>query len=142
MSSLAQLIQERWREELVPIFDGILYADGRIARFSYDEGVRMSGPSSLAAVLGANPDYWTSITEHQTARWGDLVLHCGGGGLGADGFVAATRADDGTLAWLMFSQRSNPFTALEVRDNVVRATTNVGHTWELALPTPDSVAIA
>ena len=136
------MIQERWREERVPIFDGILYADGRIARFSYEQGtVRMSGASSLAAVLGDNPDYWTSITVHQTAQSADLVLYCGGGGLGADGFIAATRAADESLMWLVFSQIANPFVALEVRGTVVRATTNLDHTWQLALPTPDSVAI-
>lgn len=146
-------LQEHWRDEEVPLIDGIIRADGEVVLFSYEATVRGSDRgvipspkerSTLREQLAADPDVWTAIDVMCRADWraGGLELHGGGGGFGSDGFVAATSLENGDLVWLVFSQWSNPFRSLAVEGAKLRAVTELGQVWELDLPTPTSISVA
>ena len=148
---MRELIQDKWRQEEVPIMDGVLYSDGRIVLFSYESvehrgerglHVVINGETTLADFLARDPDMWTSIIEMDSVTWdgGGLRILSGGCGFGSDGFVAAIRLPDEQLLWVAVSQRSNPFRALDRGDGYVLATTELGQVWRFSLPYPESVA--
>ena len=65
-----------------------------------------------------NDNIWTKIQAHPviiTAN--DLQIHCGEGGMGNEGFVAATNADG--LVWALFSTESNPFVKMTLNNKVL-----------------------
>jgi hypothetical protein len=152
MESVEQLIQERWRDEQVPLVDGILHDDGTVFIFAYEvvhagdeRGIEVTVErrDHLARILEENPDLWTTVMELEAVDWegGDLTIRCGDGAFGSDGFVAATRRSDDHVVWIVFSQKSNPFRKLTIQGESVVATTELGQVWRLQLPRPESVSV-
>lgn len=145
------LIQEKFEEEECPLFDGVLFGTGAIVlmesrTYVGDSGVvgqvRPLARSTLDSFLEYNPDGWVSFTSLSSSRWelAGLVLTCGEGSLGADGFVAV-REIDGPLRWIAFFQNSNPFTSVSLAGDEVVALSTLNHLWRFPVDRPEFVRV-
>lgn len=153
MSAVIQdLIQQRWNDEECPLFDGILFGDGDIVLMECRTHVRDSrletivrplARSSLGSFLDYNPEGWVSITPMASfdGESGGLVVTCGEGAQGGDGFVAVCEADDQRLKWLAFFQGSNPFKRVTVEHDRVVAVSTHDHVWTFPLDRPELVSV-
>jgi len=104
--------------------------------------VRPLARSTLESFLGYRPDGWVSVTSLVNLRLDreGLVLHCGEGSLGADGFVAV-REIAGPLRWAAFFQSSNPFRSVTLEGEHVVALSTLDHRWSFPLERPEHVQV-
>ena len=70
-----------------------------------------------------------------------IVLHAGGGSDGEYGYAAVSHAATNELIWLAFVERSNPFEAIALDGEIVRATTNLDLDWCFPLDEPEKVRV-
>jgi len=61
--------------------------------------------------------------------------------MGADGFVAVLRLDNGEIVWIAFFTRSNPFEEIQLVEDQVMARTNLGMWWQFPLHSPEMVTL-
>ncbi|MCK6588071.1 MAG: hypothetical protein L6Q76_10845, partial [Polyangiaceae bacterium] len=95
-------------------------------------------------VLEFNPDPWVNVTVLATFNWSDkgLLLSCGEGAMGNEGFVAASDASSGQIRWVAFFNCSNPFIRVCAKDDNVVAENNHGHLWLFPRASPERVVIS
>ncbi len=150
--SIESLIQYQWEKEYCPCVEGILFDTGDIIlmrnellidKETYVSRVHPLARTTLASFLEFNPDFWTSIGKAASTIWaeGALIISCGEGGSGADGFVAASRISDKHLIWLAFFQSSNPFNEVKVEGTNVIAVSTYGHEWTFPVWHPERVSV-
>lgn len=72
---------------------------------------------------------------------GDDEFVAGESDYGTDGFVAALHGEAKQLRWMAFFDSSNPFSALELADGVLRAQSTSGLVWCFSTNDPTSVHV-
>lgn len=152
MSTIEELLQERWGEGLCPIVNGLIFDDGRVvlcefkrARLDSLQAVdfKRVGVTTLEETLGGDDSYFTGVTQWCSAEISDTgkrVL-CGEGGFGGDGFVALTRVDDDHLEWIAFFENSNPFVSVAYTDGYVLAESSYGDRWSFPVTHPEDATV-
>lgn len=70
----------------------------------------------------------------------DIVVIGGEGGMGSDGFVAVTDLAN-QLQWLAFFDFSNPFVSVELLNEEIIGTNNLGEKWRFPLKNPSKIRI-
>lgn len=151
-SPMKELIQQKWREELCPGLNGVLFASGELVLMEctllMEESVTQArvqplARSTLNSALEFNENLWTFITELASCSWekGNLRLSCGEGSMGSDGYVAAVRSDDERLVWVAFFDCSNPFQDIRVVDAEAVVVSTHGHVWRFPLEHPERVTV-
>jgi hypothetical protein len=149
---IEDLVQTRWQREERPFFDGVLFDTGEIVIVecavvlgagSLSVTARPLARSTLASFLEHNPDAWVSITPLASVHLKSegLVLTCGEGSFGGDGFVALCDRDGDHLRWIASFQRSNPFKSVALEGGEVVAISTHDHRWRFPLQRPDLLRI-
>jgi len=156
--SQSEIIQEKWRDEECPLIDGITFGSGEIVAFEcrtlagkggIDVQVRPLIRGPIESALELCPDLWwaslVTLGEVQIADMG-LVLSCGEGSRGGDGFVAVSHRESGDLEWVAFFQSSNPFASVALEEGEggrksVRAVSTHGHVWKFPIDRPERVTV-
>ncbi len=147
-----ELIQEKWREELCPGLNGVLFFNGEMILMecallmqesSTQVRVQPLARSTLKSAMEFNENLWTCITELASSSWeeGDLRLSCGEGSMGSDGYVAAARISDDQLIWIAFFDCSNPFHKIKIVDKKAVAISTHGHMWIFPVEHPERVSV-
>lgn len=145
----SRFIEHAWREQQVPLIDGVLFATGAFYPVEYYA-------VTLRDVAGAGARVSTNVASHLEPTF-DLVsidelagqsdvasgvrYSCGEGGLGSDGFLACASLVTGDLAWIAFLQHANPFVRLTLTDRHVEVTNNHGHIWEFGKQNPLDITV-
>jgi hypothetical protein len=107
-------IADLWREEQVPIEDGLFLADGTAYAVGVVDGRLCVGAAmDLDAMLAADPDWVASIIINREVPIPGGLLCSGEGSYGSEGFFARLDTDR-NLVWVVHFQYSNPFTEIDV----------------------------
>jgi hypothetical protein len=131
-----------WSQGLLPIHDGLYEAAGPARTVRIDPtapgGLVLMELFDVDELLRADPDYVTSIdiTTRLDLPAGAGRLCCGEGSYGSEGFFARTDAN-GQLVWVVYLERSNPFTEVNVDDRRALFTSTSGVRIAVAITTPD-----
>jgi hypothetical protein len=126
-TTLAQL----WQREELPIRDALYLADGRAYAVAQDEqapgGLSVNEEFDLDAQLAKDPEWVTSIVVSNKVelRDGTGSLCCGEGSWGSEG-IFARLAPNGEPVWVVYLERSNPFTDIDIRNQVARFRSSSG----------------
>lgn len=145
-------LETRWRDEEVPIINGIAFASGRVAWINHEENdtpgeppfTLEAGPVLTLDELAEDPDFgWTSVVPNLEVRRSDgrWSAATGEGGMGGDGFVAVFQGAFETLLWVAFFEDINPFDQLSFSEDALIATTSLGHEWHFPLDAPEKVTV-
>jgi hypothetical protein len=146
-------LQTHWAAEQCPIIDGIIFSDGRLRLMTVEWVRGQAGRLELSV----SPGGWTSVAElasNSRLQWTGIIPLCntedlarklrvigGEGGLGSDGFVAVTSADNGAIVWIAFFNGSNPFEAIEIIGDWIVAKTNLQTVWRFPIGCPENVTL-
>lgn len=137
-TTLAQL----WQREELPIRDALYLADGRAYAVALDEqapgGLTVNEAFDLDAQLAKDPEWVTSIVVSKKVdlRDGTGSLCCGEGSWGSEGLLARL-SSSGEPVWVVYLERSNPFTDIDIRDQVARFRSSSGIAVTVALGDTD-----
>lgn len=143
---MISMIQKLWDEGLLPISDGIFFADDSAISFAikyYPRPHIIPGKSfSLGEFLQHSPDELTSIDTIAELQLSNGNYCCvGEGSHGSEGFIAYLNNDRGVV-WIIYSEQSNPFDSIVEcgKDEVlVRSTAQFG--LRIAVGAPDRLTI-
>jgi hypothetical protein len=141
-TTLAQL----WVRQELPIRDALYLADGRAFTVALDErapgGLTVNDPFDLDALLAEDPEWVTSIVVSKQVELdledGRGYVCCGEGSWGSVG-IFARLSPDGKPGWVVYLERSNPFTDIDVRDQIARFRSSSGVNVSVALTSSDFV---
>lgn len=132
------MISDLWRQEQVPIEDGLFLADGAAYEVDVvDTRLRLRAPLDLDALLAADPEWVAWITITREVPISDGLLCSGEGSHGSEGFFARLDANR-NLVWVVHFQESNPFNEISVHGAEVTFTSTLGVSVivDLAAPIP------
>lgn len=147
-----QIIQDKWKDRMCPIVNGITFGNGMIFRLEFQDlefddnisPLQVTERMDVELFTGKFGDYWTTLTSLCEFRLPqrNLLVYGGEGGFGADGFVALSRISDDYLNWLAFFDDSNPFVEVSINDeSVLIGITTLGDVWQFPLDHPESVKV-
>lgn len=144
---MIELIQEKWREGLAPIVNGIQFADGKICQLesTSPESTENSKPTEtkLETLKDKNEIQWAHYMELHFieihAR--GIRLCCGEGSMGGDGYVAAVDIKSNLLIWVAYFDYSNPFINVKLNNDSIVATNNSGDQWYFHIDHPELITV-
>lgn len=123
------IIQAHWLENKLVGINSLLYNSGIVTLLnvytvsSEKEKKQFAFPiadTTIDSLQRYNEDIWTEIQPHPNFLTVDnLRIYYGEGGMGNEGFVAATDATG--LVWALFSTESNPFIKMKIDNRVLFA---------------------
>ena len=124
-------IQVHWRENELPGINCLVHNSGVVTILniysvsSLGEKIYYAFPvadTTINSIEQYNDDVWTECQTHPSyITTNRLKIVCGEGGMGSEGFIAATDIENGELIWALFSTESNPFVRLELNGENVLA---------------------
>lgn len=140
-------LMDRWREEQVPIVNGIIFPDGAVRPVD-----PVDAPRSLPLRLHIhenrlvrldNETPWTGFNRLADATDADLGLTAvvGECGYGGDGCIALFEGDGTRIRWLAFFDFSNPFEWVSFQAQQVVARNNLGELWRIPIEGKGAIAI-
>lgn len=143
---IKQLIQEKWREGLAPVVNGILYADGKIFqidRTCAQKKILKPTETKLEALMAQSEVLWACYDELHSIdiSFAGIRIACGEGSWGEDGYIAAIETKKNLLQWVGFFDYTNPFIGLKLQNNSVVATNNLGVMWRFQPEYPELITI-
>lgn len=138
-----------WLHEQCAIVNGVMFPDDRVYLVSVTSRPRQSPlvacseeTVSISSVFGDADVEFTELTGLFEAEYPDrgLVVACGEGGMGGDGFVAVLKSGNRELVWLAFFDASNPFIRASLAGDIVHAVSSLGHCWRFPVDRPERVS--
>ena len=143
---LIQTIQTLWSNCTVPLIDGLLFGGGNYLELTYDLIHLDRGKFAFRCDRSEYRDVanfledlsWVAVVDSFSSYRVDRgLVTVGDGTQGGDGFIALEN-NESQLEWLLFLQRSNPFVAVSVVDEIVIATSELGYDLKIPLDHPES----
>lgn len=140
------IVQDRWKNELIPHFVGILVGDGTLVSMSEqcdseECSVEPVCASTIASFLEFSGEFvqLTAMVNRVYIPEIDCHAICGEGQMGNEGFVALVRGD--TLMWSAFFTLSNPFYEITRRGDSIIAKSTHQIFWEFPIFEPWRVRV-
>ncbi len=142
-----RIIQSRWQEEAYPRQNSLAFANGFCCLFETSE----QHPQVMEKTWIPAADAWQADADgceglailSAITLSTDTLITCGECcAAGEDGFIAVSEAATNRLIWLLVLSRTDPFVALALEDDCVRATSSGGTTVLIPLDRPDQLSIA
>lgn len=141
-------INYEWHNEKLPIINGIIYADGSIdwINVDYDGDSRkivFGNKIHLNDLINKNELYLSSIMVNKKLENPEkqIMVYCGEGGFGGDGFVVVESQTDFKIEWIAFFETANPFENIEVIDDKIIAYNNLDEKWVFDIHNPANISI-
>ena len=141
-------LQNEWKKGRLPIISGILYENGNVNWINIESKNRMrriehGSKLNLNTLMEENEIYLSEITilcrkEDISKR---IIVSCGEGGHGSEGFIVVEENDTKKIKWVAFFEESNPFEKIEVIDDVIYTYNNLGEKWAFEINDPINVSI-
>jgi hypothetical protein len=133
----------------VPIVQSIIFPNGDLLRFerSVDvnekpENINFSDKSTIDDFFEQNSEdyishcYTTISTENN-----DYIAYAGEGSWGGDGIIYVVKKSDNQLVWFLFSDKSNPFIEIKIKENTVIAVSTLNECWTIPINSPENLKI-
>ncbi len=125
-----------WREEQLPVKDGVYFADGRsYAVEVVNGGLSVVEQFDLVEVLAEDPGWVSSIDINRKVAAPGGFACAGEGSHGSEGFFARLDAEE-QLVWVCYLSGCNPFDKLVVEGGRLKATSTLGLTVTVDLNAP------
>lgn len=141
-------LQNEWKKGRLPIISGILYGNGNVNWINIESENRIrriehGSKLNLNTLMEENEFYLSEITilcrkEDISKR---IIVSCGEGGHGSEGFIVVEENDTKKIKWVAFFEESNPFEKIEVIDDVIYTYNNLGEKWAFEINDPINVSI-
>jgi hypothetical protein len=133
----------------VPIVQSIIFPNGDLFRFERSgdanekqENIKFLDKSTIDDYFEQNSEddishcYTTTSAENNIYR-----AYAGEGSWGDDGIIYVVKKTDNQLVWFLFSDRSNPFSKIEIKDNTIIAVSTLDQCWTIPINTPEKLKI-
>ncbi len=141
-------INKEWKDSNLPVANGIVFADGTLVRIYVlldgDKRKLERGESfDLNELLEQKEIDVVEVVVSKKVddSKNDIVVYCGMGFMGGDGFILVESRNDSLIKWFAFFEDSNPFKKLEiVRDKII-AYNNLDEKWVFDIYNPTNVSI-
>lgn len=142
-------IYKEWKNGRLPIINGILYGNSTIEWINIDYDLnykRIINRGSILCVndlIMKNELYFSTIsTCYQFEdKNNDLVIYCGGGSYGSEGYIVVESKIDLKLIWIAFFEESNPFEKLEIIGDKIIAYNNLNEKWIFDINNPSNLTV-
>lgn len=147
----SNLIEQKWEEECVPLISGFVFPTGEILwvdiycnednNFIYEKGE--ASKLNIEDLISKEDFYWIYVTELKRREYKDenIIVSCGEGSYGGDGFVEVRSYLENKLLWIAFFDNSNPFVEVKVEERKIIATNNQGCDWVFSVDDPNEFYI-
>ena len=144
--------QQMWENRTWPVRNGLYIADGTVALLKVSMpwetsdkriSVIVSGSAKLEQIHELRENRLThlaSLCEESNAGL-KLTIFAGEGAHGSEGFVAVSQTTTGHLMWLAYFDCSNPFEKVLLKNGIVTAVSNLGHSWHFPLTQPERLTV-
>ena len=138
-----------WAERLVVAHQGVYFRDGSARTLVVKDpaaggGIRLGEPIDVDAVLADDEEFTTSVdavlAEAVLPGFG-RVLQGGECDHGSEGYFALLEPDR-SLLWIAFFENSNPFTAIDIHEDVATLRSSNGNEVTVRIDTTDFVPAA
>lgn len=141
-------VNSEWRDEKIPIVNGIIYSDGSVdwVNVDYDGDKREilhGSKKHLNDLLANNELGFSSISVNKKIENSDkqIKAYCGEGSFGGDGFVVVEAQTDFKVKWIAFFETANPFEKLEIIDDKIIAYNNLNEKWVFDINRPSNFIV-
>jgi hypothetical protein len=128
--------------------DGIFFPDDSVILLSGSPraGYTASARMELSLLLETDPEGWTELMEHLACcvEAGGIIATAGGGAWEGDGFVAALRASDGALLWVLHLEGAEVFSELRHDGDIIEAVSSEWpdeYRWRIPLSSPWELSV-
>jgi hypothetical protein len=139
-------IQDYWDSKKAILFDGIIFKNSDVLELSIS-GSRNERKINTGKWMRFDEIFNTELRDteiDQIAFAADedrnLIVACGDGGFGADGFVCLIEND--VVSWFLFMDSSNPFVRIKIEGDLIKTENNLGEIWCIPLFRPQDVSIS
>lgn len=131
-----------WANDQIPILNGAIYPDGRWIPFVHIGNEVRMGQCRLwnEEDCAENLTHFTELARASVAE-SSLDVVAGEGSLGSDGVIALVDRLTNKLHWVLFSENSNPFVCIDISQDQIEATTNLGTVWSFQMADQTSITI-
>ena len=147
-SRAMSVTQTKWNDGQCRLEDGIFFSDDSAILLSGSptDGYTASGRTGLSPLLEEQPEGWTDIDEAAACRVeaGGVIVTAGGGAWEGEGFVAALRASDGALLWVLHLGESEIFREVRHDGNAIEAVSSEWpdeYRWRIPLSSPWELSV-
>jgi hypothetical protein len=138
-------IQNLWENEKAVLFNGIVFSNDetlelfRIGSKDKKE-VRVGVSGNLADIIRNGVGTTTiDVFASATDQSGDLMIACGDGAFGSDGFVCCLKKNK--VSWFLFMDDSNPFVEVQINGDVAKVRSSLDEVWSIPLHRPQDLSI-
>jgi hypothetical protein len=140
--------QAKWNNEQCRVENGIFFSDDSVILLSGTprDGYAASDRIELSSLLEADPEGWTDIEVHAACRVevGGVIVTAGEGAWEGEGFVAALRASDGALLWVLHLHASEVFREVRHEGDVIQAVSSEypdEYQWRIPISAPGMLSV-
>ncbi|MCL2152415.1 MAG: hypothetical protein FWH57_05570 [Oscillospiraceae bacterium] len=146
-------IYSEWKKKRLPIISGIIYCNGDIDSIDadyikvngrYERLLVNKGRTNIGALSLEKPTFgFSSIIIHKKITCNDLniIVYCGSGSYGGDGFIVIESIDSKTIKWIAFFDESNEFINCEIGENKIIAYNNMEEKWIFDVNRPSDMYV-
>ena len=133
----------------VPIIDSLIFPNGDLLVLEhtilgeYEKHiVRVLCKSTIKSYFEYNaPDSVSSCYVTISTENADFLVYAGEGSWGGDGIIYVIRKTDSQLVWFFFSDRSNPFKSVEIKNNEIIAISTLNEYWVIPILSPEKMTV-
>ena len=133
----------------VPIIESLIFPNGDLLVLEHTifeqrekHTIRVLCKSSIESYFEYNDlNSVSSCSVTTSAENADFIAYAGEGSWGADGIIYVTRKSDNQLIWFFFSDASNPFNSVEIKDNEIIAISTLNERWEIPIFSPEKMKV-
>jgi hypothetical protein len=126
MPAMKNMLNELWEREELPCIDAIFFPNGKVFRVHINVPqltINIKDEFNLNEFILQDTEYVSSIgLTCEILMTDGFKCYAGEGSFGSDGFIACLN-NKSDIAWIFFSEWSNPFEELEeISPRKIRAT--------------------
>jgi len=141
-------IFREWKNSRLPIINGILYEDGSIRniyviRHNSISEIKLGERSHINSLIN-DKDFFTiyayvlnTVKDNEKM----IMVSCGDGSFGGDGFVIVEKLDQTKIKWIFVSDNSNPFEKVRIVNDSIFAYNNLNEKWIFEINNPTNIII-
>ena len=132
-----------------PIVQCIIFPNGDLFRFERtiglmenQEHIKFLEKSTIDCYFEQNgSEKVSSCFSTTSAENSEYIAYAGEGSFGGDGIIYVIKKADSQLLWFLFSDSSNPFSTVEIQENIIIAISTFSKRWTIPIRSPEKLRI-
>jgi hypothetical protein len=126
----------------------VLYPDGKInwiniERKRNEKIIQHGSNLHINELISEKDFYFTEVTilDKKEDIKNNIIVYCGDGGMGGDGFVLVEIKSDTKIKWAAFFENANPFEKVDIDNGEIVTYNNLQEKWIFNLNDPTNLSI-